>query len=377
MPEYYLDNSATTKVLKCAAEKAVQVMTELYGNPSSLHSMGFQAHCLLEEARVAVADSLGASPEELIFTSGGTESDNLAVLGAAQARKRMGNRVVTTAIEHPAVLSAMAQLEKQGFEVIYLQPDSSGNISSRQAEAVIDEKTILVSMMLVNNETGVILPVQEAARSIRRKKSPALLHTDAVQGYLKLPVTPKRLGADLLTVSSHKVHGPKGAGALYIAKGTRILPQSFGGGQERGLRSGTESLPMIAAFAAAVQEAPAAAAEQAHARRLNIYLREKLSQLPEITVHTPEDALPHILNFSAGRVRAETMLHFLAEQGIYLSSGSACGKAKPSHVLTAMGLPKAQVESALRVSFSRLNQEEDIDALLPALRQGLDTIATG
>lgn len=377
MAEHYLDNSATTKVLQSAAEKAVQVMTETYGNPSSLHSMGFQARCVLEDARAAVANSLHAAPAEIIFTSGGTESDNLAVLGAAQAKKRQGNRIVTTAIEHPAVLSAMEQLEKQGFEVVYLKPDSEGNISPQQMEAAIDEKTILVSIMLVNNETGALLPVQEAARAIRRKKSPALLHTDAVQAYLKLPVSPKKLGADFITVSSHKVHGPKGVGALFAAKGARILPQLFGGGQEWGLRSGTQALPAIAAFAKAVEEAPGPAVELAYAAALNKYCREKLAQMPEVVVHSPENGLPHIINFSAGRVRAETMLHFLAEREVYVSAGSACGKAKPSHVLTAMGLPKQQVETSLRVSFSRMNQTQDIDALASALRLGLDSLATG
>lgn len=376
MPIHYLDNSATTRVLQSAAEKAAQVMTEIYANPSSLHSMGFQAHCVLEEARETIAKSMGAAPEEIFFTSGGTEGNNLAVLGAAEAKKRQGNRVVTTAIEHPAVLSAMEQLEKRGFTVVYLRPDESGNISARQIQEAVDEHTILVSLMLVNNETGAILPVQEAAKIIKRKNSPALLHTDAVQGYLKLPINPKRLGADLLTVSGHKVHGPKGVGALYMAKTARLLPQSFGGGQERGLRSGTEPLPAIAAFAEAAMAAPAPAAEMAHAAELNAHLKERLNMLSEVEINSPENGLPHIVNFSAGRVRAETMLHFLAERDIYVSSGSACGKAKPSHVLTAMGLSRQRVETALRVSFSRMNNTEDVDALVAALQVGMQTLAT-
>lgn len=375
MDLHYLDNSATTQVLEEAAQKAAFLMTVNYGNPSSLHTMGFRAKCALDEARETIAQSIGAEQEEIYFTSGGTESNNLAIFGAVNARKRLGNKIVTTAIEHPAVLNAMKELEQLGFDVEYLQPDGDGRILPDQLDTAIDGRTILVSMMLVNNETGVILPVERAAKSIRRNKAPALLHTDAVQGYLKLPISPRKIGADLISISGHKVHAPKGIGALFVSKSARITARQFGGGQERNLRPGTEALPLIAAFGEAVSHAAPVAEAQQRMKLLNDRLRAGLIKMPEVTIHSPADALPNILNFSAGQVRAETMLHFLAEREIYISSGSACGKAKASHVLTAMKLDKSLINSALRASFSCMNVSKDIDALLKALRDGLDTLA--
>ena len=372
--EHYLDNSATTRVLPEAARKAAEVMVEEYGNPSSLHTRGFRARQELEASRETVAARLGAKPEELYFTSGGTEGNNLALFGAALAKKRQGNRIVTTLAEHDSVLGTVGELEKQGFEVVRLRPDSEGHLSEEQLFDAVNEKTILVSMMLVNNETGAVFPVSAAARAIRRKKAPALLHTDAVQAFGKLEFSPAKLGADLCTVSAHKVHGPKGVGALYVSKSARILPHTFGGGQEKGLRPGTESVPLICAFGEAVRLLPKASEAGPEMERLNGLLRGKLRDLPEVTVNSPEDGLPYILNFSAGRVRAETMLHFLAEQNIFVSSGSACGRAKPSHVLEAMGLPKERISSALRVSFSRFSEEDDVLALAEALKKGLRTL---
>ena len=373
--EHYLDNSATTRVLPEAAEKAAFLMTEGYGNPSSLHTLGFAARQAVEEARSLVAARLGAEPQEIIFTSGGTESNNLALFGAALARKRLGNKIVTTAAEHDSVLNPCRALEQQGFQVVYLKPDSTGRLSEEALAQAIDEKTILVSVMLVNNETGAVFPVEAAGKAIRRKKAPALLHTDAVQGFGKLPFTVKRLGVDLLTLSGHKIHAPKGIGALYVKKGVRVLPRTLGGGQERGLRSGTESVPLICALGEAVKQLPPARETLERVGELNSLLRQHLAQLPQVTIHSPEEGLPYVLNFSAGRVRGETMLHFLAERGVYVSSGSACGRAKPSHVLEAMGLPKEQVESALRVSFSRFSTREDVEALAEGLKLGLETLA--
>lgn len=375
LKEHYLDNSATTQVLPQVAQMAVRMMTEEYGNPSSLHTRGFRARKLLEEARGQVAQRLGAQPEEITFTSGGTESNNLAIFGAAQARKRMGNKIVTTAAEHDSVLGPCRALEKQGFEVVYLKPDASGHLSEEELVQSIDQRTILVSVMLVNNETGAIFPVEAASRAIRRSKAPALLHVDAVQGFGKLPFTVKKLGADLLTISGHKIHAPKGIGGLYVKKGVRILPHTLGGGQEKGLRSGTESAPLICALGEAVRLLPPAQEALEQVGQLNALLRQRLEQIPQVTIHSPEDGLPYVLNFSAGRVRGETMLHFLAERGVYVSSGSACGKAKPSHVLESMGLPKEQVESALRVSFSRFSTPEDVEALVEGIKAGLENLA--
>ena len=374
MAEHYLDNSATTPVLREAAEKAFAVMTEEFGNPSSLHSKGFHARQELEAARGLIAARLGAKPEEIVFTSGGTEANNLALLGGAEAGKRRGNKIVTTAVEHDSVLNPVRELEKQGFEVVFLKPDASGKISEEQIAEAIDDKTILVSVMLVNNETGAIFPVQAAAKAIQRKKSPALLHTDCVQAFGKLDFTPQRLGVDLLTISAHKLHGPKGAGALYLRKGVRIVPRTWGGGQEKGLRSGTESVPLFCAFGEAVRLLPKTAETLSRIEKLNLLLREKLSALPGVEINSPPDGLPYLLNFSAGAVRAETMLHFLSVRGIVVSSGSACGKAMPSHVLAAMGLSRERIASSLRVSFSRFSTAEDVEALVLALEEGLKTI---
>lgn len=373
--EHYLDNSATTQVLRPVAERALELMVEEYGNPSSLHTRGFRARQRVEEARALVAQRLGAQAEEITFTSGGTEANNLALFGAAQARKRMGTKIVTTAAEHDSVLNPCRELEKQGFQVVYLKPDGTGRLPEEALFDAIDGDTILVSVMLVNNETGAVFPVEAAARAIRRKKAPALLHTDCVQAFGKLDFTPQKLGADLVTISGHKVHAPKGIGALYVKKGTRLLPHVFGGGQERGLRPGTESTPLIAAFGRAVELLPKAGEALPAVRDLNARLRDGLAQLEGVMVHSPEDGLPYVLSFSAGRVRAETMLHFLAERGVFVSAGSACGRAKPSHVLEAMGLSKDQVASALRVSFSRFSTQKDAEALLQGLKEGLGRLA--
>ena len=373
--EHYLDNSATTQVLKEAAEEAVRLMVEDYGNPSSLHSRGFLAKKELESARERVAARLGARSEEIFFTGGGTEANNLALLGAAEARKRLGRKIVVTAVEHDSVLNAARELERQGFQVAYVEPEPDGTVDPQKLEEAIDWETVLVSVMLCNNETGALLPVRETARAIKRKGAPALLHTDCVQAFCKVDFSLQKLGADLCTVSGHKVHGPKGVGVLYVKKGVRILPRAFGGGQEKGLRSGTESLPLIGAFARAVELAPRPGELQARMEGLQSLLRRELLSIPGVELNSPEGGLPYILNFSPVGVRAETMLHFLAERGVFVSAGSACGKAKPSHVLEAMGLPRVRVSSALRASFSRFTTEEDVKALGLGIRAGLESLA--
>lgn len=374
MAEHYLDNAATTPVLPEAAERARALMVEDFGNPSSLHTRGFRARQALEESREAIAGKLGAAPQELVFTGGGTEGNNLAILGAAQARRRLGDKIVTTAIEHDSVLGAMQELERQGFRVAYVKPQGDGRVPLEALAEEIDGDTVLVSVMAVNNETGARQPVEELARAIKRRKAPALLHTDAVQAFGKILFSPAKWGVDLCTLSAHKIHGPKGVGALYIKKGARLLPRSFGGGQERALRPGTESLPLIGAFAQAAKLLPPPAQALESVGLLRDSLLAGLREIPEATVHSPEDGLPYMVNFSAGTVRAETMLHFLAQRGVYVSAGSACGKAKPSHVLAAMGLPKEQIASALRVSFSRFSTIEDVEALLSALKEGLKSL---
>lgn len=374
MQEIYLDNSATTRVCPEAAQKALEIMTRCYGNPSSLHTLGFRAELELMAARNAVAHMLSARPEEIVFTSGGTEANNLAIFGAVQARRHRNKRIVTTMIEHPSVLAVMQVLEKEGWEVLRLKPDQFGRISQKQIEEAITPETALVSMMAVNNEVGSILPVEAAARAIRRNKSRTLLHVDAVQAFGKMTLRPERMGIDLLTVSAHKIHGPKGAGALYIRKGVHIPPRALGGGQEKDMRSGTEAMPAWCGFGAAVKALPPILQEEEYIRGLWKYGRELLSKITGVIMQSPEDGLPYILNFSCGGVKAETMLHFLEERGIYVSSGSACAKGKPSHVLEAMGLPRLQAFSSIRASFSRENTLGDIEALAQAVRQGMDVL---
>ena len=370
--EIYLDNSATTRVSKEAAEKALYMMTECYGNPSSLHSKGFAAEKEMTAAREIIAERLSAQPGEIYFTSGGTESDNIAILGAAHAKKRAGNKIVTTAIEHPAVLNTMAQLEKEGFEVVYVQPEADGNIPKEKFDAAIDVKTILVSVMAVNNETGVLLPLKDIAGMIKRKKAPALFHTDAVQGFCKIPLQPKKLGVDLISVSGHKVHAPKGVGALYVKSGVRILPHSFGGGQEKNLRPGTENLPYALGLAAAATRLnKTMKSRDAAVHALNLRLREGLKAFPEVVINSPENAVPEVLNFSEMCIKSETMLAFLAEEQIYVSSASACGRGQPSHTLAAMGRDPLAIDTAIRVSFCADNTPEDVDAFLNRFEDGM------
>ena len=375
MEEIYLDNSATTRVCEKSAEKVLELMTQCYGNPSSLHKKGLEAQREVAHARQAVAVSLGAQPREIIFTSGGTEANNLAVLGGAAAGRRRGKRIVTTAIEHPSVLEPMRQLEKEGFEVVFLTPDADGRVPEEAVLKAVTGDTLLISVMAVNNELGSIQPIEVLKKAVKRAGAPALVHVDGVQAYGKLPLRPEKLGIDLLTVSGHKIHGPKGVGALYVSKNARILPRTFGGGQERELRPGTEAAPLIAGLGAAAEELPDWRQAYSRMEKLRDYTLQKLSGLEGVEVNSPVEGLPYLLNFSALGIRSETMLHFLAQRGIYVSSGSACAKGKQSHVLKAAGLPDSRISSAIRVSFSRENTERDADALAEGVREGLACLA--
>ena len=370
MEEIYLDNSATTRVCEKSAEKVLELMTQCYGNPSSLHKKGLEAQREVAHARQAVAVSLSAQPREIIFTSGGTEANNLAVLGGAAAGRRRGKRIVTTAIEHPSVLEPMRQLEKEGFEVVFLTPDADGRVPEEAVLKAVTGDTILISVMAVNNELGSIQPIEVLKKAVKRAGAPALVHVDGVQAYGKLPLRPEKLGIDLLTVSGHKIHGPKGVGALYVSKNARILPRTFGGGQERELRPGTEAAPLIAGLGAAVEELPDWRQAYSRMEKLRDYTLQKLSGLEGVEVNSPVEGLPYLLNFSALGIRSETMLHFLAQRGIYVSSGSACAKGKQSHVLKAAGLPDSRISSAIRVSFSRESTKRDADALA----EGADSV---
>ncbi len=375
MKEIYLDNSATTKVCSASVEKAVEMMTKIYGNPSSLHSKGLEAEHEMQKARQIISDELGAEKGEIYFTSGGTEGNNLAVFGAANALKRRGNRIVTTAIEHSSVMESMQRLEKEGFEVVYLTPDKSGKVRSEDIKSAITKDTILVSIMSVNNETGSVQPIECVRYAIQASGSPALFHTDAVQAFMKMPVIPKKLGIDLLTLSGHKIHAPKGVGALYVRKGVRILPIHFGGLQEKKLRPGTEACPAICAMGAAVEDLKRRKERTELISELNTYCRKKLAETEGIVINSDEGGLPYIINFSAVGLRSETLLHFLADRRIYVSSGSACAKGQKSHVLKSIGLPDSITDSAIRISFSEENTKEDIDILIKFLGDALLTLA--
>lgn len=371
----YLDNSATTAVCPAAAEKAVYMMTNCFGNPSSLHTLGFHAEQEMTAARRIAADWLGVKPAELVFTSGGTESNNLALFGATEAKKRQGRHVVTTAVEHSSIMAACTALEQAGWEITRLQPDAQGQITPAQVVEACRPDTVLVSVMMVNNETGARFRVENMGPAIRRKCPRALIHCDVVQAAGKLSLNLTRLGVDLASVSGHKLHAPKGVGLLYVRRGVRLVPRAAGGGQETGLRSGTEATPAIAALGAAIQSLPSPAEQDALYQRLRRRLMDGLADRADVRFHLPPDGVPYVIHLSVPGVRSETMLHFLAEREIYVSSGSACSKGKKSPVLTAMGLPDEDIDSALRISLGYTNTEEDIDAFVQALKLAADTLA--
>ena len=374
--ECYLDNSATTAVTPEVAALAARIMTEQCGNPSSLHRRGFWAERALTEARGQVAAVLRCRPEEIIFTSGGTESNNLALLGAARAARRRGNRIVTTAVEHHSVLAVCRQLESEGFEVAYVSPDAGGVITPESFAAACDEKTVLASCMMVNSETGALHDIPAIAAACRRKNPGILFHADCVQAFGRLEIAPARWGVQLVSVSGHKIHAPKGVGALYVAKGVRLLPPLYGSGQERGLRPGTENLPGICAMGLAAERMNARRAENAaHFTALRQKLITNLSQSPAVCINSPEAAAPYIINLSVEGIRSEIMIHYLEQFEIYVSSGSACAKGERSHVLTAMGLPEDRIDSAIRVSMTDTTAEEEIDEFCRRLLQGAATLA--
>ncbi|MBR2418768.1 MAG: cysteine desulfurase, partial [Clostridia bacterium] len=365
MSECYLDNSATTKPCKKAVENMLYALETCWGNPSSLHDKGIEADELLLKARKAVALALSANEKEIYFTSGGTEGNNLAIFGAAYKNRRKGNRVITTAVEHPSVQKAFDRLQSEGFEVVRLKTDPFGRVSKEDLYEAIDEKTVLVSMMYVNNEVGAIEPVEEIRKAVKFKNSPALIHVDAVQAFGKLPINVRTLGADLVTISSHKIHGPKGVGAIYIRDGVKLQSVAVGGGQERDIRPGTEAMPAIAGFLGAVESLTVKESLQ-KLTKLRDEFTDKLRSVEGITVNSPDDALPYIVNLSLNKLNSETVLNFMSGMGIYVSSGSACSKGHKSPVLTAMGLSDEIINSSIRVSLSRYTTEEELDAFVEA-----------
>lgn len=373
--EIYLDNAATTKVCAEAAEAAVTMMTAQYGNPSSTHAKGREAKKALDTARRQVSEALGCKPGELVFTSCGSESDNWAILRGMEAMRRKGGHVISSAVEHDAVRRSLDILENQGFEVTRLRPEADGRISAEAVAAALRPDTVLVSLMLVNNETGAVTDIGAIAETLRHAGAQALLHTDAVQGFLKVPFSAKTLGADMISISGHKIHAPKGVGALYIREGLRISPFIVGGGQEDGRRAGTESVPLIAAFGAAAAVAKALFPESA-ARMASL----KESAVSRLRSENPglivtEGKAPHILSVSLPGYRSEVLMNFLEARGIYVSKSSACKKGGRSHVLEAMGLPAPVIDGTIRIGLSRFTTEAELDAFCSALLLARQTLA--
>lgn len=360
----YLDNSATTRQHDQVTEIMLKYMKEDFGNPSSLYSLGVASEKAVKEARKKLMKAMERQQGDVYFTSGGTEADSMAVFGAANARKRRGNRIITSKVEHPAVLEAFRRLEKQGFEAVYIDVDKDGNLNMEQLKHAINDDTILISIMHVNNETGNIMPIDEIAEI----KNKAILHTDAVQSFGKIPL-PKKV--DLISVSGHKIHGPKGIGALWVKKGINIPAFLVGGGQESGMRSGTENVPAIAGLGVAAEMLePSDKLTEMRSYLLNGIKRE----IKDIKVNSPEDGCPSVLNISFLGTRAEVLLHTLEQDQIYVSTGSACSSNKKgsSHVLQAMGMKDKEIEGAIRFSFSRYNTMEEMDIVIEKVKAAVD-----
>lgn len=372
MLSIYLDNSATTKPYPEVISKVLEMLNEKYGNPSSLHRLGMESKHEIEKARKIVASSLAVEPNEIYFTSGGTESDNLAIAGACLANAHVGKGIVTTVAEHPAVTKTIRNLKRQGWDVKYVSAPG-GMLDLEEMERAIDEETVLVSVMLVNNEIGSIFPIDQIKQIIQKKNSPALLHCDAVQGYGKTPFTASSLGADLISISAHKIHGVKGSGALYVKKGTKMFTNMFGGGQERGLRSGTESTPLIAAFGEAVRITFSNMEKDIlHMVQLRDYCIDKIAKLlPKAVIHSNKEGAPHIVNFSLPGFHNRKVVEFLDSKEIYISSAAACksNHSRGPSVLESLGISRELASSALRVSFSSFNTVLEVDVLIELLME--------
>lgn len=381
--EAYLDNSATTRCSDRACQLMVDLLTKDYGNPSSLHMKGIEAERFVETAKKKIAKTLRVSEKEIIFTSGGTESNNLAIIGAAMANRRAGNHIITTSIEHASVENPMEFLKEQGFDITYLSVDENGIILLEELEEAVTEQTILVSMMQVNNEIGAIEPVAEAAELIKKKNPATLIHVDAIQSYGKMYIYPKKLGIDMLSVSGHKIHGPKGSGFLWVKEKTKLKPLILGGGQQKGMRSGTENVPAIAGLGEAAEEIYENLDEKrAHLYGLKQRFIDGIERLEGTHVNgkTGEDSAPHIVSVSFEGIRSEVLLHSLEDRGIYVSSGSACssnnhaGKQKGSKTLRNIHLKENLLDSTLRFSFSVHTTEEEIDYALEVLGELLPVL---
>ena len=372
--EAYLDNSATTQPCKEAVDKMNYALKTCWGNPSSLHAKGIAASELIEDSRRNIAKALSCESSEIYFTSGGTESNNIAVFGAAYAQRRRGSRIITTSIEHSSVEECVKALENQGYDVVRLRVNERGVIDERQLYAATNPSVVLISMMYVNNEVGSIQPVEFAKRAVVHSGANALIHCDAVQAFGKVQLKPYNMGVDLMTVSSHKIHGPKGAGALFVKKGTKLVQHSFGGLQENKIRPGTEPLPAIAGFGAAAAAIPDYSESLKYVTDLRNYMVAKLRTIEGVRINSPENALPYITNISVEGIPSEVMLNYLSGLGICVSSGSACSKGHKSRVLKAMNLSDDVINTALRISLSVFTTKEEIDYLIGGIASARKTM---
>ena len=370
---HYLDNAATTMVNPEVIETITKAMAEHWANPSSLYTPGAHSELALNKARADVARTLGATAGEVYFTGCGSEGNNLAILGAARTRK-WGKRIVCTGFEHPSVALPMQRLAQEGYDVQFVAPEADGHLNVDKMLELVDKNTILVAAMQVNNETGTAVDVARLAAGVKARNDRTAVHVDGVQAWMRVPV--RLANIDSYSVSRHKIHAPKGIGALYLRKGYHIEPPYLGGGQEKGMRPGTENLPYAIGMAKAATLL-SRTLPQRHKTlvELNTRLREGLKQFPEVTLNSPKDAVPEVLNFSLNVIRSETMLHHLETMGVYVSSGSACSKGAASHTLTAMGLEPRRIDTAIRASFCADNTPEDVDALLEGLKTGLATLS--
>lgn len=364
----YFDNSATSKPCDAAVAAAKKAMEENWGNPSSLHQLGLDASDGLKKSRRSAAKLLGVNENSFFFTSSGTTANNTAIFGTYEKLKREGNRIVTTALEHPSVQEPLKRLESLGMEVIRIMPDSRGKINEDEFFSSINENTILVSCMAVNNEVGSVLPVSRIRTAVKRAGAPAVIHSDCVQAFGKIPVTPKTIDADIITVSGHKIHALKGVGGIYLKSKSLIKPYILGGGQEFSVHSGTEATPAIYSFGAAAEEARDISVHGEYVAKLKKRFCDAIADIPCVTVNSPEDAIPYIINISVLGLPSQPTVNFMSERGIYISAGSACKMGHRSPVLTAMGLSPEIIDSAVRISFSRFNTEEEVDYLISAVK---------
>ncbi len=377
--ECYLDNSATTRCFDETIKAVEEEMKTYYGNPSSMHKKGFEAEKKIREVTKIIASTLKCEESEIVYTSGGTEADNMALIGIARAYKRQGKHIITSSIEHAAILQTAEFLKEEGFEITYLSTDEKGIVDLEELKKSIREDTILVSIMGVNNEIGTVQPIEEISRIVKEKNPSALFHVDAVQAYGKIKLIPKKMGIDLMSVSGHKIHGPKGVGFLYVSYKTKIKPIIFGGGQQKALRSGTENVCGIMGLGAAVEKLFATFDDDTkRMRELREYMIEGLLKIDGVRINggQGEEAAPHIVSASISGVRAEVLLHSLEDKGIYISSGSACASNKPavSETLKAISLPKELLDSTVRFSFSVFTSKEEIDYTLDCLKEIIEKL---